>query len=333
MTFAFGVVQLNPAALGIATAMNEPEFFGPTDDTGFGGGVDPVDNDPNTQGAIESRTHGLVHVAVGGQIGTVAGAMSEVPRAAFDPIFWVHHAMIDRLWANWTCMPGKSWGSLPPAVWFDEAPWSFHDHDGQVGQETRRFFLTYNQLEYTYDDDEPSCKPLAVPSEIVAVAPTNETPALLEKLEAKTAGSFEILDQPLSFALDTNINQTLIERVLPPSFFVEIGGLQVEGVPPFAYDVYVSAQPGAGKDRGSPAYVGTLPLFGLSHHSVGGKTIRLNATNAVMQVGTASEVFVEIEPVPLLIPTTEPLAIPESIPKTEKGPQKLRFTEVRLVSR
>ncbi len=41
--------------------------------------------------------HGAVHVYVGGQ----DGHMSQVPLAAYDPIFWAHHAMIDRIWRMW----------------------------------------------------------------------------------------------------------------------------------------------------------------------------------------------------------------------------------------
>jgi len=33
--------------------------------------------------------------------GWVGGSMSRVPIAAFDPVFWAHHAMIDRLWYLW----------------------------------------------------------------------------------------------------------------------------------------------------------------------------------------------------------------------------------------
>jgi tyrosinase len=40
------------------------------------------------------NVHGDVHVWAG-------GAMSQVPTAAYDPIFWAHHAMIDRLWYLW----------------------------------------------------------------------------------------------------------------------------------------------------------------------------------------------------------------------------------------
>lgn len=38
--------------------------------------------------------HGGVHVWVGGTMGGVASA-------AYDPIFWAHHSMIDRLWYLW----------------------------------------------------------------------------------------------------------------------------------------------------------------------------------------------------------------------------------------
>lgn len=58
--------------------------------------------------------HGQVHVWTGGH-------MSAVPWAGFDPIFWAHHAMVDRLWRLWQLRhnaagpPGPTWGqALPP---------------------------------------------------------------------------------------------------------------------------------------------------------------------------------------------------------------------------
>jgi tyrosinase len=33
--------------------------------------------------------------------GWVGGSMSIIPIAAYDPVFWAHHAMIDRLWYVW----------------------------------------------------------------------------------------------------------------------------------------------------------------------------------------------------------------------------------------
>jgi tyrosinase len=43
------------------------------------------------------QLHNDVHVWVGGD----QGHMSDIPFAAFDPIFWAHHAMIDRIWRLW----------------------------------------------------------------------------------------------------------------------------------------------------------------------------------------------------------------------------------------
>lgn len=46
--------------------------------------------------------HGNVHVWVGGHMGNL-------PFASFDPIFWAHHCMIDRIWRIWQLEhPGAS---------------------------------------------------------------------------------------------------------------------------------------------------------------------------------------------------------------------------------
>ena len=45
--------------------------------------------------------HGSVHVRF-------SGSMSSVAYAAFDPIFFFHHANVDRLWANWQTNIGNS---------------------------------------------------------------------------------------------------------------------------------------------------------------------------------------------------------------------------------
>ncbi|KAL9034629.1 MAG: hypothetical protein Q9214_006960 [Letrouitia sp. 1 TL-2023] len=50
---------------------------------------------PRTYASLEA-VHGNVHVFTGGR-----GQMGEVAVAAFDPIFWLHHCNIDRLFAIW----------------------------------------------------------------------------------------------------------------------------------------------------------------------------------------------------------------------------------------
>ena len=46
---------------------------------------------------LEDRPHGSVHVWTGG----MSGDMSTTNYAAFDPIFFSHHCMIDRIWYLW----------------------------------------------------------------------------------------------------------------------------------------------------------------------------------------------------------------------------------------
>jgi tyrosinase len=47
----------------------------------------------------------------------VSGTMGEIPVAAYDPIFWAHHTMIDRLWYLWQqAHPGAGVGSISLAT-------------------------------------------------------------------------------------------------------------------------------------------------------------------------------------------------------------------------
>jgi tyrosinase len=55
--------------------------------------------------------HNGVHVWVG-------GTMSSIATSAYDPIFWAHHAMIDRIWRLWQL---RHPGSRPPASLLDSA--------------------------------------------------------------------------------------------------------------------------------------------------------------------------------------------------------------------
>jgi len=56
------------------------------------------------------RIHDNIHVWVG-------GTMSEIPVAAYDPLFWAHHCMIDRLWWLWQL---KHPGANPPDQYLDQ---------------------------------------------------------------------------------------------------------------------------------------------------------------------------------------------------------------------
>jgi tyrosinase len=76
--------------------------------------------------------HDFVHGWTGGDMGVVA-------TSAFDPIFWSHHAMIDRLWYLWQLRHGVD--NIPPNYLnLVLAPWSLTVQD----------VLSVTALGYTY---------------------------------------------------------------------------------------------------------------------------------------------------------------------------------------
>ncbi|KAF4981580.1 hypothetical protein FZEAL_2646 [Fusarium zealandicum] len=106
--------------------------------------------------------HNNVHDFVGGSdYKTGVGHMSDVPVAAFDPLFWLHHAQIDRLLAMWQCLNWDSWFNDPepgkgnaPDDKPDDYLYPFHD----VENGTEDDYCTANKcrdwtvLNYQYDD-------------------------------------------------------------------------------------------------------------------------------------------------------------------------------------
>src|SRR6267142_3991824 len=48
-------------------------------------------------GGLEASPHNLVHKTIG-----LDGDLGSSKTAARDPVFWVHHANIDRMWVKWT---------------------------------------------------------------------------------------------------------------------------------------------------------------------------------------------------------------------------------------
>ncbi len=87
---------------------------------GYGGQISGFAHFGNSGGANEIDPHNLVHVMVGGDMtANPAGWMYDPDFAALDPIFWVHHCNVDRLWEAWMSDPshtmelGAAWKNGP----------------------------------------------------------------------------------------------------------------------------------------------------------------------------------------------------------------------------
>lgn len=76
---------------------------------------------PNVAGSAEWSGHNLAH-------GYIGGDMNDLQRAPNDPIFWLHHANIDRYWALWR---RRNADEAYPRAWREEVLTGFIDADGR----------------------------------------------------------------------------------------------------------------------------------------------------------------------------------------------------------
>jgi tyrosinase len=150
-------------------ALADPDFTGGAGggSPGFGGVDTGFSHSGRVHGGIESQPHDFVHGLVGGgdpQTG-LPGLMSDPDTAGLDPIFWLHHANIDRLWAVWRENPATdvdpsdaNWLDGPEAV--GERAFRLPMPDGASWAYTPRQMSDLAALGYAYDDvSAPSMMP------------------------------------------------------------------------------------------------------------------------------------------------------------------------------
>jgi tyrosinase len=101
-------------------ALSATTFVGQYNDgtPGFGGGITGFSSTGPAHGTVEFLPHDFVHVDIG-------NAMADTTTAGLDPIFWLHHANIDRLWQVWLNQGDGRANPTDPA--WREFAFGFHD--------------------------------------------------------------------------------------------------------------------------------------------------------------------------------------------------------------
>lgn len=239
---------LPPQATSAAAAMRMTNYV-PPPLPGFGGGQT---NGPqhffNAFGALEQTPHNVVHVLVG-------GLMTNPNTAALDPIFWLHHCNIDRLWMEWNAAGGVNPDS---AAWtaqtfelFDEngAPETrpLSDADDPIGVMGYRYDTV--ALERPAVGFEAMAEPSGAGSEPEVVGAADEPVVLV--------GGSQSVDVPI----DAWAARDAAERAAPSDggrVYLSLEHVNAETTPSQAYAVYLEA-PG-GERR---YHVGNMALFGI----------------------------------------------------------------------
>jgi Common central domain of tyrosinase/Polyphenol oxidase middle domain len=232
------------------------------------------------QGALEGTPHGAVHVGVGGS----SGWMSSVPTAAMDPIFYLHHANIDRLWNLYLAQGGGRADPTSDSTWTSRV-FHFFDENGKAVSMTPCDVLNAAaQLNYRYEGEptqvKQSCGVIPIWIFKYLVLLNIQFPPM------------PIGPDPYTVAVDiSKVEQQLANILNNPlqEVFLELDGVATDKQPGATWEVYVGLPAGAVPDPTSPYYVGQLALFGRGVRSDTVKqfqpaTVRFNATKALAQV-------------------------------------------------
>lgn len=257
---------------------------------GFGGPNTGFAHSGSSHGNFESNPHDLVHVYSGGGISnTNYGLMADPGTASLDPIFYLHHCNIDRMWALWNANGNANpsdlkWRNGPTRKFAMPGaggqPWYYTP--GQVGN--------LNGLNYKYQ--ELTAKPTpAAPAKMLAArltrlgaAPatkkamaTLKGPILPKKTEllgaSKSALRIEGVASETAVKLDTGVRRKAMASFAkasmtapPDKVFLKIENVRGE-FDATALSVYVNLPDKAKPGKSQEYLAGTVALFGMNRAS------------------------------------------------------------------
>jgi hypothetical protein len=268
-----GDVEVVPALAEAQFVRSHPQGgFSPP---GFGGS--DVDG---TGGLIEMEPHNLVH-------GDLGGLMGFTSTAGRDPIFWLHHANIDRLWEVWRGLAGsvdiRADTALPSAI---KTEWTSAKFVFGQGTARTRYAIRDCEaiasapMEYRYDT-------LALPAATAAaVAAARQRAAAqpggggmgldqgAQRFEPVGAADGATSGEPMQVRADRPVMG--LDAALPSQLYLELAG--VRGARPHhVYAVMVSVAPGATEHQ-----VGRFSTFGLDEADDDEQpTIVVDATSSI----------------------------------------------------
>ncbi len=245
---------LPTSAVSSTAAMNFTVFI-PPPAPGFGGGRTTPQHFFGASGELEFTPHNDVHSLIG-------GFMGNPNLAALDPIFWLHHANVDRLWLVWL---GRGGGRAdPPDAAWRAQPFTFHDESGaQVVLTAEETLDTAGQLEYMYADVTESAARAGSAEEAVSrTTPSGPEPEFVGASERP----MELAGEPTG--IDVVIDRRTVEFVAtesgaatPARVYLNLEDIEAERNPATVYEVFVSVP---GTDD-APRYVGNVSFFGIEH--------------------------------------------------------------------
>jgi hypothetical protein len=299
-----GTAFLSASTVDDSVAFADINFeTGGSSGDGFGGGTSAPMQFSSAYGDLEMQPHNVVHSSLG-------GLMGDPDTAAQDPIFWLHHGNIDRLWNHWIQQGG---GRADPsdAAWLNTI-FTFYDEAGHAVYLTGAEVVdTVGQLNYRYDDDPPP--PMFI-----------KFPIILAEAVAAGQERIRLEASPVTVRLPLNeqARQAIVGLAREPDrrVFLQIKDIRTERPPSYYYAIYLG-QPAGKTDEHAPGFVGNLSLFSMAGHKMPGgmpmargeMSVEYDVSRSASQVlgRNSEELSVTLVPRGLVGADGEPLPLPQ----------------------
>lgn len=274
----------------------------------FGGHQTAANHLGGTSGGIEELPHNVIHDDIG-------GLMGDPLTAALDPIFWLHHCNIDRLWEVWRGSTATPRDPVEPQ-WLSGVKFKLVKAGGQTFDFTSQQALNTQTLLHGYRfDNVPPVVPAALvaaaqPQGVRVASAAGQIDALVEAMTAQTrsrlvaaADGVKLGAAPVQAVVRADPARASIQArdlgapsAPPTHHFLRLQNIAAAG-PARNYKVFVDRP----DDNRVPIQVGTLSTFGIEGasdpdgpHGGNGMTQVFDITGAIEDLGLTKPDFAQL---------------------------------------
>jgi tyrosinase len=291
---------------------------------GFGGPKTAWHHTVAVAGPLEGTPHGSVHTSVGDN-------MAGLDTAPTDPIFWLHHANIDRLWQVWLDAGQNHQNTNDPDWLSGEEFWFYNAARQQVKMTTAEVVDSIGQLNYEYEDTS-----VAGPLGEEPVEPEPDHPA---QLVGATEEPIQLTGETTNVGFAVGAPAGPLDAEAAPSrVYLRLDDLTSADLPRVPYAVYLNIpddDPSTPDDR----YVGTASTFGIEQRAnpdndhPEGMRLLFDITDLYRRLNEAQQWSdrVSVRFVPLYVqPPAGPLDAGERVPGAEQRAGTINVGQVSV---
>lgn len=250
---------------------------------------------------LDGGLHGDVHVDVGD-----ATNMGRVPTAAADPIFWLHHCNVDRIWAGWNAMGHENASTATRFAFADPTGKRLEMNAANMG-DTQALGYGYDTLP-AIQKTQLSMSTAGAPAKVIAASTADSTAlgtsATRIALEPDSAGG------PITAAVAGTTGQQRLVMV--------ISGVRCNVEPGTRYEVFLDLPPDANLATRQAHFVGAFNFF-KAVESAAPLEYRFDATEVMRTLRAQSR----------LAPETAVTIIPVRTPDADAQPFVGKITLIR----